>query len=447
MDFDLLPNLLGDSSGARRLPEEQFLTNLPRSILTSNPRGLLPQQDDDVQDQLSSTAPENIYHAGFVICKIEDVFEAMADCIIDEKKELVIHLKSRHRPAFKGRNAVSGAIENLPDSQIRSITFPSKKPQEAWKFTALLRILELAHEALVNGVVTTKRCCHQCRNRAFVPVTDILMWQVGRVADCISRDMFYRDPDLFIKQAVVDRYIDDIAYTLGVNRDALNVVAAAKGLVAGSFSIEKKDKSIVDFSSDSEGLLVPNSKDIDNVLIGNVRWILVIEKEATFRTLSTNHYWKLSSAGEGILLTAKGYPDIQTRKLLYILSEQRPAIPIFALVDFDPDGIGIMSTYKYGSMALSHENSKLAVPGLEWLGIRSRDIVSTSTGVMKLSSRDRNTARRMLDKDIFQEGERDEEWRVELQRMLFLNAKAEIQTLGNSSNLEAWLNMQLWAAV
>lgn len=27
-----------------------------------------------------------------------------------------------------------------------------------------------------------------------------------------------------MKQAVVDRYVDDIAYTLGVERDALNVV-------------------------------------------------------------------------------------------------------------------------------------------------------------------------------------------------------------------------------
>lgn len=36
--------------------------------------------------------------------------------------------------------------------------------------------------------------------------------------------MFYRDPELFIKQSVVDRYVDDLAYTLGVERDALNVV-------------------------------------------------------------------------------------------------------------------------------------------------------------------------------------------------------------------------------
>ena len=41
----------------------------------------------------------------------------------------------------------------------------------------------------------------------------------------LARDIYYRDPELFIKQAVVDRYVDDIAFTLGVDRDALNVVS------------------------------------------------------------------------------------------------------------------------------------------------------------------------------------------------------------------------------
>jgi len=68
----------------------------------------------------------------------------------------------------------------------------------------------------------------------------------------------------------VDRYVDDIAYTFGVGRDALNVVcscfrgvfskesnrncqvAAAKGLVVGSFAITKKDKSVIDYSVEPE---------------------------------------------------------------------------------------------------------------------------------------------------------------------------------------------------
>lgn len=39
-----------------------------------------------------------------------------------------------------------------------------------------------------------------------------------------SRDMYYRHPELFMKQSVVDRYIDDLACTLEISRSQLNVV-------------------------------------------------------------------------------------------------------------------------------------------------------------------------------------------------------------------------------
>lgn len=38
--------------------------------------------------------------------------------------------------------------------------------------------------------------------------------------------MFYINKDLFERQSYVDQIIDDIAFTLGVNRDALNVVSS-----------------------------------------------------------------------------------------------------------------------------------------------------------------------------------------------------------------------------
>ena len=36
-----------------------------------------------------------------------------------------------------------------------------------------------------------------------------------------------------MKQAVVDRYVDDIAYTFGVDRDALNVVCSLSAAAIG----------------------------------------------------------------------------------------------------------------------------------------------------------------------------------------------------------------------
>jgi len=84
------------------------------------------------------------------------------------------------------------------------------------------------------------------------------------------RDIYYRHPDLFVKQAVVDRYVDDLACTFGVSRTLLNVVcllhlfeylatvliglksAAAKGLIAGNFTIQRRDGSQINGLKDRE---------------------------------------------------------------------------------------------------------------------------------------------------------------------------------------------------
>ncbi|KIN01593.1 hypothetical protein OIDMADRAFT_160910 [Oidiodendron maius Zn] len=396
MDFDLLSDIL---NGPPPDLGEDLLQNLPHCPLTRDFEGA------------ANELPENSNQAGAVISKIEDIFHSIADSILHQKQELVIHMRSRQKVGNQNIGTQNGAVKRL-----YKVRFPSKSPQEAWKFAVLLRILELSHEALATGIIATKR------------------------------DIYYRDRELFMKQAVVDRYVEDLAYTLEVERDALNIVAAAKGLVAGSLIVKRKDNSEIDYSSEREGILVPLVKGIQSFQLKDARWILVIEKEATFRTLANIQYWNTSLAGKGIIITAKGYPDIQTRQFLHLLSTGCTGIPIFCLVDFDPDGIGIMSTYRHGSINLSHQNQNLTVPSIRWLGLRSADIFfcegSGKVGLLRLSTRDRRIATRMLERNVFQEGRG--EWRKELQIMLMMNFKAEIQILNDgSSGLETWLDMKL----
>ncbi|KAI0996799.1 hypothetical protein K3495_g11384 [Podosphaera aphanis] len=366
-------------------------------------------------------------HAGAMISKIEAIFESMLDCLIEEKHEMVIRLKRRPKVRYgpHGTNAQPG--------KVREVCFPSRNSKEAWMFSeildssysalsdscdlaALLRILELSHEALVTGIVTTKR------------------------------DIYYHDPKLFVKQSVVDRLVDDIAYTFGVGRDALNVVAAAKGLVAGFFTVTQKCSTVIDYSLAPEGILVPNCQRSQDISIRDAHWVLVIEKEATFQTLATSSYWKYSAAGTGIILTvAKGYPDIRTRRFLNFLSSQYPEIPIYALVDFDPDGIGIMSTYKHGSLNLSHEKN-ITVSSMRWLGIKNHDILTGDAvpqKLLSLSPRDRRYAMKMLERAEFQVENGDSDCKTQLQIMLLLNLKAEIQILGSARSLSHWLDLKL----
>jgi meiotic recombination protein SPO11 len=250
---------------------------------------------------------------------------------------------------------------------------------------------------------------------------------------------------LFGNQNIVDRYVDDIALTFGMTRSSLNVTAAAKGLVTGAATFYKRDGSIVTLPPSDKGTLVFDQKDLLSVDVSRVQWILVIEKEATFRSLCASSFWATFSS-QGILITGKGYPDISTRSLLRFMSVPSfkngfRSVPVYGIADFDPDGLSILSIYKHGSIALAHESATHQVPDLQWLGFRSAHLgtvigdVHASQEVLPLTRRDRVKAMRMLEREamreIFCDGEDSGEIssRTELQRMLMLNVKAELQAL------------------
>ncbi|KAG0285015.1 endodeoxyribonuclease [Linnemannia gamsii] len=195
----------------------------------------------------------------------------------------------------------------------------------------------------------------------------------------------------------------------------------------------KSDEDPLDsrFSQTSYNTLVPipvQFSDIVEIEIHpRTRFILVIEKEATFINLISLGFCETQSPGQGqgqgpcILLTSKGFPDQVARQLVKALEEmvkdgvymrkfsvpppssgsgdngcssgssisesssfefvslhQSPSpmhiprspldIPILALVDCDPHGIEIYLTYRCGSIQCAYENVNLAVPVLKCLG-------------------------------------------------------------------------------
>lgn len=140
---------------------------------------------------------------------------------------------------------------------------------------------------------------------------------------------------------------------------------------------------------------------------------------------------------------------------------------MLALVDLDPDGIAILSTYKYGSYRLAHEDMTakhspgLNLPNIRWLGVKrdhisrvpagERDVDARTApelqGLMKLTARDRTKAMRMLEWDLCAVDGPEQEWRHELQTMLVLNTKAEMQILDElPCGLVSWLSAQLGEA-
>jgi meiotic recombination protein SPO11 len=203
-----------------------------------------------------------------------------------------------------------------------------------------------------------------------------------------------------------------------------------------------------------------------------------ITSQATFRSLLSSTQW--DKLGEhGLVLTvrwlsqtysplthlqAKGYPDLASRTFLRQIANQAPHVPLVALVDLDPDGIAIMSTYKYGSYRLAHEDVTpkgtpgLSLPSIRWLGVKSHHVSRTPIGdsytdtgvipelqgLMKLTARDRTKAMRMLEWDLCAEDGPEQGWRQELQKLLMLNIKAEMQILDElPGGLVSWLGGEL----
>lgn len=167
-------------------------------------------------------------------------------------------------------------------------------------------------------------------------------------------------------------------------------------------------------------------------------------------------------------LQGKGYPDLCTRAFVHLLSEtalrnsdsqsqldgvatRSSSYPRFyVLVDGDPDGMAIMSTYKYGSMAHAHESARLNAPGLQWLGVRISDVVAGADilgddVMIPLSARDRKRAQAMLSNNpAFAEDGPEVDWRAELQTMLMLNLKAETEILyEREGSLEGWIDRKM----
>lgn len=152
----------------------------------------------------------------------------------------------------------------------------------------------------------------------------------------------------------------------------------------------------------------------------------------------------------------KGYPDLSTRALLRRLHDAASvdngrSLPIYALVDGDPDGIAIMSTYKYGSRAHFCDNARFTVPALQYLGLRISDAamnvdISSNNGLLSLSARDRRKIVSMLQNSpIWGIDGPELEWRVELQKMLMLNMKAEIEILyEQDGGLEGWIDRKMF---
>nr|CAD7445513.1 unnamed protein product [Timema bartmani] len=143
------------------------------------------------------------------------------------------------------------------------------------------------------------------------------------------------------------------------------------------------------------GLLIPQN--VTNIVRveTTAKFVLIVEKDATFQKLIAEDFLKL--LGPCILITGKGFPDMNTRLLVRRLWETF-GLPTFVLTDADPHGIEIMCVYRFGSLRMCHEAEFLATPAVRWLGVHPRDVETLGMDASPLSRTDKNKLRHLSER-------------------------------------------------
>lgn len=363
------------------------------------------QEERDIEASSSSSSPDSPTRES-IINQIESIFTALSTALSTTAAPLQLSLvPRRNTPSFFSSSS-------NPTLTPTTVSFP----QNARRFACILKLLDTMHATLTAS-------------------------QPPRT----KRDIFYQRPALFQHQRTVDRLTDDLAATLHVPRSALGVVASAKGMLYGDVTLGGRS-----FLVDGGSVLIPGALHGAGVGVGaGVAWVLVVEKEAVFRSLACGGGGR--DGGGGVVVTGKGYPDVATREAVRALQDADAGrLVLGAVVDWDPDGVEILGTYRFGSGAMGWERGRLAAERVEWWGVRSADLeVAVARGgggggvdgVLRLTARDRRKARGVLGRAWMADVP---EWRRELQVMLFLGVKAETEIV-SGVGMRAWVEGKIAA--
>ena len=163
----------------------------------------------------------------------------------------------------------------------------------------------------------------------------------------------------------------EISIMLRVSRESLKFRAAPKGSLKGDIKLYTEDGLIVDGNlGGASGIQIPSEADlVTSVEVGeDIECIIVIEKETAFHYLTGKQFPQLEKC---ISVTAKGQPDVATRIALGKIREYVPKIKFYCLVNYNPSGMQILSTYSFGSAQRAHDNLFLAVQEIQHIGILS----------------------------------------------------------------------------
>ncbi|KAF7151930.1 hypothetical protein RHSIM_Rhsim02G0235800 [Rhododendron simsii] len=276
----------------------------------------------------------------------------------------------------------------------------------------------------VSWIFLSHSFCTRSLMRANTAKAFIRVWKVMEMCYQVlvqekrltQRELFYKllccSPDYFTSQLQVN------------SRYSLGIMASSRGAVAGRLLLQEPNQEVVDCSAcGSSGYAISGDLNLLEKLVmkTDARYIIVVEKHAIFQRLAEDCIYNQIPS---ILVTAKGYPDIATRFLLHRISRTFPDLPIFGLVDWNPAGLAILCTFKFGSIGMGLEAYRYAC-NVKWLGVRKDDLeLLPEQSFIPLKPRDLQIAKSLASSEILPDN-----YKEELAVMVESGKRAEIEAL------------------
>ena len=330
----------------------------------------------------------------------EDTTDRLVEAALDVLNETMM----TGRPAFEipsrsGDNIVWDEVRDLLLLGMRTISRPYHSLASVVDATRTARVMEIVFNLLKANLHATKR------------------------------EIYYSDVNLFRDQKYSDKIIEDVASMLQTTRDSVHIVASARGSAMGRVTI-RDGGDVIDLTKmGTGGWAVTPFLDQLEIIESDAEFILLSEKDAAVMRLAEAKYWNRQPC---IVITGKGSGDIATRAFLKMLVKELE-IPAFSLVDSDPYGHYIYSVFLRGSKRLSYESPFIATPELKLLGVLSRDLdeykIPKSVRI-PMEPADVKRVKDMLKEPFVQ---RNKPWVEDLQLMLRIKEKAEIQAFASHS--------------
>ncbi|KAL9835277.1 meiotic recombination protein SPO11 isoform 2-T17 [Geothlypis trichas] len=313
--------------------------------------------------ETSLAAQESHVPSSEVLEAIEDVIQGVIQSLAQNKAPVLTVANRTDWRNIEFKDSVG--LQMIPGCTTKQIR--SDCPQSARRFALMLKILSMIYKMVQSNTYATKR------------------------------DIYYSDTLLFGSQSVVDQIINDISCMLKIPRRSLHVAVTVPSNVQG----------------------------IKN-LTSHAKFVLIVEKDATFQRLLDDDFF--SKVSPCIMITGRGIPDLNTRLLVRKLWDSFQ-IPIFTLMDADPHGVEIMCVYKYGSVSMSFEAHQLTVPSVKWLGLLPSDLERlniSKDALIPFTKQDENKLASIKKRPYIA---CQPLWKKELEIMAASKLKAEIQVL------------------